>query len=92
MKPTCPTTCPLKQTIDQHKRSVALEEEFLWTLEQRTPFERRRVLAIVTYAYYKLQGFAKLSTWIEILEQQRVLFFIWGFFEIIHTAMIRGRW
>jgi hypothetical protein len=91
MKPTCPTACPLKQKIDEHKQGEAALDEIRWMMEQASPFERFRMLTVATFAYYKYKGFAKLSTWIEMFERQRVLYFIWGFFERIDTAMIRGR-
>jgi hypothetical protein len=91
MKPTCPTACPLKQRMNQHKEAEEGNEEFRELLNEMTPFQRRQTLAFATFAYYKYKGFAKFSTWIEMLERQRVLYFIWGFFVRIDFAMIRGR-
>ena len=92
MKPTCPSSCPLKQAMDRHKESEAQIEEFRWTMEQLSPVFRRRALAVLTFLYYRQQGLARPSTWIEMAEKQRVLYFIWGLLERLDFAMIKGRW
>ena len=92
MKPTCPTACPLKEAINQHRESEAQTEEVRQILEQLSPINLRRALAGVTYLYYRQQGLAKFSTWIEMAERRQVLCFIWGFFEKLDFAMIKGRW
>ena len=92
MKPTCPTACPLKRVMEQHKESAARSEEMERILEQLDPASRRQVLAYVTFLYYRHLGLTKFSTWIEMEERQRVLYFIWGFFEKLDFAMIKGRW
>jgi hypothetical protein len=91
MKPTCPNTCPLKQRMDQHKKSEETIEKLRWTMEQLSPFEQHKVLAHTTFLFYRHKGLTKFSTWLEMLERRQVLYFIWGFFERIDFAMTRGR-
>jgi len=49
MKPTCPTSCPLKEAMNRHRESEAMSEEFRWTMEQLSPINRWRALAVVIY-------------------------------------------
>ena len=91
MKPTCPTSCPLKQRMNQHRESDAQIEEIQWTLEQLSPFGRRQALAHATFLYYRNKGLAKFSTWLEMLERRRVLYFIWGILVRLDYVMIKGR-
>jgi hypothetical protein len=91
MKPTCPTACPLKQKIEEHKRGEAQTDELKWIFDQATPFERYRLLAVANFMYYQHKGLTKFSTWIEMLERQRVLFFIWGSFERLSFRISTGR-
>jgi len=81
MKPTCPAACSLKEAMNQHKESQAQTEEFRMALEQFSPAKLRKILVHATFLYYRQQGFGKFSTWVEMAERRRVLYFIWGAFE-----------
>jgi hypothetical protein len=92
MKPTCPIACPLKKKIEEQKRSEETLDEIRELYDEATPFQRQELLALANFLYYRHKGLTQFSTWIEMFERQRILYFIWGFFVKIDGAMILGRW
>lgn len=91
MKPTCPNACPLKEAMNQHREDEERNKEIRWTWEQLSPFARRQVLAHANFLYYRHKGLTKFSTWREMAEQQRVLYFVWGCFERIDFVIGKGK-
>ena len=83
MKLTCPISCPVKQRKEQHE---ALTE----VLEKLNPKRREQALAMVTYLLYREQGFAKLSTWLDVVRNRDILYTFWGFFVSLDHPLING--
>ena len=80
MKPTCPNACPLKQKLNEKKRSNEIMEEIEWNMEQITDFQKRQMLAVANFLLFRHKGAARISTWLDMINRQRVLYTMWGFF------------